>query len=251
MGRRIKCIRRHAKKHNWFTSFVEFLLIITGVLAALGIQSCYDNNKRKKEYRESVGRLQAEIEFNISEVVSAKKIINYQLFLVQKGLTALNECNKTKQGIQDAEVALRRAQVTHAVSLMTNAIQELNSNPRLISQQNNEERQFFSRLKHTLEKYQREFHLMETIPFEKRVEDSVNVGFTEYVNIPNAVPGFEMRGGKRFVFLKGEFNDACNDDVIKKSLYEWEKWHALMLGLTFDTESVLNQSINWLEGQSP
>ncbi len=69
----LRRITQHVKSQNWFAVFVDFLIVVVGILIAFQFTKWADEQSDKQSLYIALERLQDEIKFNLSEIEKMSK----------------------------------------------------------------------------------------------------------------------------------------------------------------------------------
>ncbi len=219
-------LRRFAealKQQNWAAIAIEFVLLVGGVF--LGIQVANWNAARadRMEYEAALGRLGAEIDINLSALDAFDPEMAKSLNIGSHALTVLQSCVDNEENLRIVNAGLEEIRGTSSLRLRRNALGEMTSNPRLLSQQTAEQRKRFSELLFYFESLQPEADYFDRQPQERRMEDNpvLRVG-TPYIYTGKYL-GFDWTTTRRKLELNVPIAVACRDNMLIKTFFNWER----------------------------
>jgi len=219
-------LRRLSKsltEQNWTAIWIEFVLLVVGVF--LGIQVANWNAARvdRIEYEAALGRLGAEIDINLAALDAFDPEMENSLKIAARALTVLQSCVDNSENHRIVEEALQEIRGTNGLQLRRNALNEMTSNPRLLSQQTAEQRKRFSELLFYFESLQAQADFLERQPQERRMEDNpiLRVGAAHAYS--SKYLGFDWATTRRRLELDVPLSVACHDNMLIKTFFDWER----------------------------
>ena len=219
----LRRLSQSLKEQNWSAICVEFVLLVVGVF--LGIQVANWNAARvdRMEYEAALGRLGAEIDINIAALDAFDPEIAKSLNLGSRALTVLQSCVDNEENLRIVNAGLEEIRGTSSLRLRRNALIEMTSNPRLLSQQTAEQRKRFSELLFYFESLQPDADYFDRQPQERRMEDNpvLRVG-TPYIYSAKYL-GFDWTTTRRRLDLNVPLAVACRDNMLIKTFFNWER----------------------------
>jgi len=144
----LRRLSKSLNEQNWTTIWIEFVLLVAGVF--LGIQAANRNAARvdRIEYEAALGRLGAEIDINLAALDAFEPEMANSLKIASRALTVLQSCVDNEENHRIVEAGLEEIRGTSGLQLRRNALSEMTSNPRLLSQQTAEECGFNRSMQH-------------------------------------------------------------------------------------------------------
>ena len=219
----LRRLSQSLKEQNWSAICVEFVLLVVGVF--LGIQVANWNAARvdHMEYEAALGRLGAEIDINIAALDAFDPEIAKSLNLGSRALTVLQSCVDNEENLRIVNAGLEEIRGTSSLRLRRNALIEMTSNPRLLSQQTAEQRKRFSELLFYFESLQPDADYFDRQPQERRMEDNpvLRVG-APYIYSAKYL-GFDWTTTRRRLDLNVPLAVACRDNMLIKTFFNWER----------------------------
>jgi hypothetical protein len=222
----LRRLSKSLQEQNWTAIWIEFVLLVAGVF--LGIQAANWNAARvdRIEYEAALGRLGAEIDGNIAALNAFDPEMESSLNIAARALTALQSCVDSEENRRVFAEGLQEIRGTSGLRLRRNALNEMTSNPRLLSQQTAEQRQRLSEMLFYFDALQDEADFLERQPQERRMEDNPMLR----VGAPRAYSsrylGFDWATMRRDLELDVPWAVACHDNMLIKTFFNWERRQA-------------------------
>lgn len=243
----LRRLSKHVKNENWFAVSLDFVIVVLGVLLGLQAQQWLGTRNAAKDYKAAMSRLNVEIQANLDEGQRVKDELGYRLDNITNGLNALQSCSDTIEIKRTINDSLEGLMGTMSMKLHRNAIDELTSDARLLSQQSPERRQELADLKKLIVVLQREADLMEELPLRERFENNPIIAIGAREPFERTYLGKSWTSGRRDLTLKVPVSEACRDDALIKSYYYWERWQGELLGMADVLQAELEQKLETLK----
>jgi hypothetical protein len=219
----LRRLSRSLEEQNWTAIWIEFALLVVGVF--LGIQVANWNAARvdRIEYEAALGRLGAEIDINLAALDDFDPEIENSLTIASRALTVLQSCVDNDENHRIVEEGLQEIRGTSGLQLRRNALSEMTSNPRLLSQQTAGQRRRFSELLFYFDSLQTEADFLERQPQERSMEDNpvLRVGAAHAYS--SKYLGFDWATTRRRLELSVPLAVACHDNMLIKTFFNWER----------------------------
>jgi hypothetical protein len=219
----LRRLSKSLNEQNWTAIWIEFVLLVAGVF--LGIQVANWNAARvdRIEYEAALGRLGAEIDINLAALDAFDPEMANSLKIASRALTVLQSCVDNEENHRIVEAGLEEIRGTSGLQLRRNALSEMTSNPRLLSQQTAEQRKRFSELLFYLESLQPEADFLERQPQERGMEDNPILRVGEAYAYSSKYLGFDWETTRRRLELNVPLAVACHDNMLIKTFFNWER----------------------------
>lgn len=219
----LRRLSQSLKTQNWTAIWIEFILLVIGVF--LGIQVANWNEERvdRMEYEAALGRLNAEIDINLASLDTFDPEIASSLKKATHAFTVLQSCVDNEENLSIVNAGLEEIRGTNGLRLRRNALNEITSNPRLLSQQTPEQRKRFSELLFYFESLQPEADYYDRQPQERRMEDSPILRIGEPYAFTGRYQGFDWTITRRRLELNVPLAVACRDNMLIKTFFNWER----------------------------
>jgi hypothetical protein len=219
-------LRRFAealKDQNWAAIAIEFVLLVLGVFLGIQVSNWNEERADRVAYEAALGRLGAEIDTNLDSLDAFDVDFQDDLARGSRALTILQSCIDSEENRRIVQVGLDTIRGTAGLYPRRNALDEVTSNPRLLSQQTAKERQRFSELRFYFDALQSTADFAERQPMEYRMEDNpiIRIG-AEFSSSPKFF-GFDWVTTRRRLVLRVPLVEACEDNQLVKSFFNWER----------------------------
>jgi hypothetical protein len=219
----LRRLSQSIKEQNWAAIWIEFILLVVGVF--LGIQVANWNAARvdRIEYEAALGRLGAEIDINLAALDTFDPEIASSLKTATHAFTVLQSCVDNEENLSIVNAGVEEIRGTSGLRLRRNALNEITSNPRLLSQQTTEQRKRFSELLFYFESLQPEADYFDRQPQERRMEDNPILRIGEPYAFTGRYQGFDWTTTRRRLELNAPLAVACRDNMLIKTFFNWER----------------------------
>lgn len=219
----LRRLTQSLKDQNWTAIVIEFVLLVCGVF--LGIQVSNWNAARvdRMEYQAALGRLDAEIDTNLAAIDAFDPDMANELKTASHAFTVLQSCVDNDENLRIVNAGLEIIRGTNGLRLKRNALNEITSNPRLLSQQTAEQRKRFSELLFYFESLQPEADYLDRQPQERRMEDNPILRVGAPYSYTGRYQGFDWTQTRRKLELNVPFSVACRDNMLIKTFFNWER----------------------------
>ena len=219
-------LRRFAEslqQQNWAAIAIEFVLLVLGVF--LGIQVANWNEARadRVAYEAALGRLGAEIDTNLASLDAFDIDIKGELAKGSRALTVLQSCVDSAENRRIVDVGLNTIRGTAGLYPRRNALDEVTSNPRLLSQQTTKVRDRLSELRFYFDALQATADFSERQPMEYGMEDNPILRIGKKFSSSGKFFGFDWVSTRRRLELGVSLAEACQDNQLVKSFFNWER----------------------------
>ncbi len=219
----LRRLSQSLKEQNWTAIVIEFILLVGGVF--LGIQVANWNAARvdRVEYEAALWRLGSEIDANLAALDAFDPEMAKSLKIGSHALTALQSCVDNEENLRIVNAGLEEIRGTNNMRLRRNALNEMTSNPRLLSQQTAAQRKRFSELLFYFESLQPDADFFDRQPQERRMEDSPILRIGEPYAFTGRYQGFDWTTTRRRLELNVPLAVACRDNMLIKTFFNWER----------------------------
>jgi hypothetical protein len=219
-------IVQHLRKQEWTAIGIDFVIVVLGVFVATQVSEWNTARLERAEYRRAVERLETEIAANLEFIDSSMPEITTALDSANRALDALLSCADSAENTAAVNAGFEAIRGTYTIPLRRRALTDLATNPTLLAQQSDAERQHFADLLDYLLLFEQEMRFSETHPLAQRVEDNplIQVGPGREVSFTYGGVEYVRRG--RFMILAVPVSRACHDDRLVKSFFTWTRWQS-------------------------
>ncbi len=211
------------QEQNWAAIGIEFVLLVLGVF--LGIQVANWNAARvdHTDYEAALDRLDTEIDTNLSDLDTFDPDIKASLKIGSHALTVLQSCVDSEENRQIVETGLNEIRGTAGLRPRRSALDEMTSNPRLLSQQTAEQRKRFSEMLFFFDALQAAAEYAEFQPQTSGMENNPILRIGERYDNTTQYFGFNWTSTRRKLELNVPLSEACHDNQLVKSFFNWER----------------------------
>jgi hypothetical protein len=219
----LRRLSQSLKEQNWTAIWIEFILLVSGVF--LGIQVSNWNAARvdRAEYQAALSRLSSEIDINLAALDAFDPEMAKSLKIASHALTALQSCVDNEENLRIVHAGLEEIRGTNSMRLRRNALNEMTSNPRLLSQQTAEQRKRFSELLFYFDSLQPDADFFDRQPQERRMEDNPVLRIGAPYTYSAKYLGFDWTTARRRLELNVPLAVACRDNMLIKTFFNWER----------------------------
>lgn len=223
----LRRVMDHVKDQNWVAVFLDFLIVVIGVIVGLQFSNWNDNRASTSAYRKAMERLAEETADSYAYSTDTSEIIENSLRSVQAAILALEQCEPSPQATRDIEKGLNHIRATVGLRTRSDALELLVKDDALVRQQKPQQRetlreygQIYDRLNATSKGIQDSYSIKE-IEMHPAVEFSGILAPEQTLN----------RVDVRRAHLAVPVEVACADNSFTKNFYWWERIHVFQLGI--------------------
>ncbi|MBT8473785.1 MAG: hypothetical protein KJN99_14345 [Marinicaulis sp.] len=220
----LRRITEHVKAQNWFAVGLDFLIVVVGVFVGLQVSNWNATRADKAEYIKALDRMDTEVNENFVVIDSIDTGIQQSLRVVRQAVDALQSCTESEENKQSINAGLEEIRGTYGIHLRRHALDELISNPRLLSLQTDTERKRFKDMAFYFDLVLVNAVFGEDHPLEDRFQNNPIIGVGGLEEFTGAYYDVDFSQPKRQIFLNASVNEACRNDQLIKSFYTWESW---------------------------
>lgn len=219
----LRRLSQSLKEQNWTAIWIEFILLASGVF--LGIQVSNWNAARvdRAEYEAALTRLGAEIDTNLASLEEFDSTMALDLEKAGRALTVLQTCVESDQNREIVEVGLNVIRGTEGLRPRRNALDDMTSNPRLLSQQTAKERKRFSELLFFYDALQPDAEFSNFNPLVSGMENNPILRIGPPINLTRTYFGKEWPILRRNLELNVPLSEACRNNQLIKAFFNWER----------------------------
>ena len=211
------------RDQNWTAITIEFVLLVLGVFLGIQVANWNESRSDRAAYEAAIDRLEAEINTNLATIDAFDPDHAKSLDIASHAFSVLQSCVDNEANLRIVNGGLEVIRGTNGLRLRRNALNEITSNPRLLSLQTPEQRQRFSELLFYFESLEPEAEYYDRQPQERRMEDNpiLRVG-PPYV-FTGRYQGFDWTQTRRKLDLDVPLAVACRDNMLIKTFFNWER----------------------------
>ncbi len=240
-------VKEHVINENWFAVFIDFAIVVLGVVIGFQITNWNTNLADVKNYKFAVERYQAEALKNLASLEQTEEEFGLFFEIVPQAIEILRQCDDTPENFITVQNALNRIIGTWGIKLQTQALNELNSSPKLLAQQSPKTRQNMNMTAHRIGLLKREAMFIEEHPLNVRVESNPILKLGDVTERSLSYNGIDFSRKSRQLVLSVPLSEACQNDELLKSFYTWERWQSIMPLIVTRLKSEIDQSLKHLE----
>ena len=219
----LRRLSQSLKEQNWAAIVIEFVLLVAGVFLGIQVSNWNQARTERAEYQAALGRLGAEIDTNLASLDAFDVEMDQDLKIGSRGLTALQSCVDSEENRRIVDEGIDLIRGTAGLRLRRNALDEMTSNSRLLSQQSPQERVRFAEVLFYFDALQKTADSSERRPEESGME------YNPMLRVGTAKPfsskyfGFDWVSTRRQLELAVPLSVACHDNQLIKSFFNWER----------------------------
>lgn len=240
----LRRIIAHVRKQEWTAIAIDFVIVVAGVFVATQVTDWNNARQARQDYRHALERLNAEVAANIEIIDRDIPEIEATLATANRGLDALRSCENTEANREAIDAGLIQIRGTNGMRLRTRALQEMVTNPALLAQQSDAEREHFSALLDYTDLLAQELHFYEQHPLTQRVEDIPILSIGDLRTTSFTYFGVEYQVQRRPMTLTVPVNQACRNTELIAAFFTWTRWQGNIpvLGLQAKREMEATQA---------
>ena len=220
----LRRVIKHVQNQEWTAVFLDFLIVVMGILLAFQITNWSEGQSDKAEYARALDRLNKETTTNLAALDALDTASERSLKTTKYAFDVLQTCVENEENQNAVSSGLMNIMGTWGIHLRRNALEDLTTNPRLLAQQTPQERQRFTDMLFYFDFLLSEAKYSERLPLEERVQNNpiISIGKTEGRNIEYF--GVDYSNAHRQLVLNVPMDVACKNNQLIKSFYTWERW---------------------------
>ena len=163
----LRRIIAHFRKQEWTAIGIDFVIVVLGVFVATQVSEWNTARLERAEYRRAVERLETEIAANLEFIDSNMPEIASALDDANRALDVLLTCADSTENTAAVNTGFEAIRGTYTIPLRRRALTDLTTNPTLLAQQSDAERQHFADLLDYLLLFEQEMRFSETHPLAR------------------------------------------------------------------------------------
>jgi hypothetical protein len=223
---RLLRVAEHVRAQNWTAIGIDFVIVVIGVFVGIQVSNWNQLRTDRAEYEAALERLSEEIDANLAMLDDLDSTMARDLDKAGRALTLLQSCVDSDENLRIVEEGLDVIRGTEGLRPRRNALDEVTTNPRLLSQQTVRERKRLSELLFYYDALQSEADFANYFPLEMGMENNPILVVRPAEEFVGAYFGREWRVTRRNLGLNVPLRDACRDNQLLKSFFNWERRQA-------------------------
>ena len=220
-----------------------------GIIIGFQISNWSENRSNANNYNHAIERHKAETRINLDYLDNAET--NFLPFFeaVPETIDILLQCEDSPENLKKVNLGISRVRGSWGLKIRTEALEELRTDPILLSYQTAEMKEKLSSLASKLELLHVEANFVELAPFDTPIEFNpiLKLGQLQSVGANIDYNGVDFSRKNRSLYLSVPISEACENDQLIKSLYIWEKWQRVIPVIIRNMRIELEQSLKYLE----
>ena len=212
----------HLKDQHWTGVFIELAIVVLGVVIGMQVSNWNQTRADRVEYEAALSRLSTEIDTNLAALDAFDPEMANSLKIASHAFTVLQSCVDNEENLRIVNAGLEEIRGTSGLRLRRNALSEITSNPRLLSQQTTEQRKRFTELLFYFESLQPEADYLDRQPQDRRMEDNpiIRVGDPYLFTVAGWLPRDSVDIA-RFPKIHDHHKRMAERPAVKKVLAQW------------------------------
>ncbi len=219
----LRRVIEHVREQNWTAIAIDFVIVVAGVFVGIQVANWNQGRADRAEYEAALVRLGAEIDTNLAILDAFDPVIERSLKTGGSALTVLQSCVDSEENRRIVEAGLEEIRGTAGLLPHRKALEEITSNPRLLSQQSAKERQRFSEMLFYFDALQPTADSAERRPMESGMESNPILRIGAPYEIKATFFGSDWAKTRRKLELNVPLDEACRNDQLIKSFFNWER----------------------------
>ena len=224
-----RTISEHVKNQNWVAVAIDFLIVVIGVFIGIQVANWNEGRASREAYLQAIERAEAEVSENLKFIDSQTSAISRSLAAARAGFDVLIACEEAPDSIGKINAGIVEIRGTRGFQTRTEAIDELTTNPELLSLQSNRVRERLSDLRFFQHLAKETSNRFEPIISEVWPADTPTLSIqpaesfrTQWLGIEYEVPRYAMELGV-------SLQEACADKGLLRWFHSWESWQTNIL----------------------
>ena len=247
----LRRIAQHVKEQNWTTIGIDLVIVVVGVFLGIQLGNWNADRADRAAYDRALDRLDAEIETNLGILDDIDPDLAASQQIVRRGFDALRSCVASDANRRAVEAGLEQIRGTYGLHLRRIALDELTTDPRLLAQQSETERQRLADMLFAFDLMQGEAHFAEYHPLEGRIETNPVIGIGAARDTSYTYFGADYSNTRYPLVLAVPVDQACRDDALVKTFFTWSRWQGVLPVATRSIRHELTETRTLLAERRP
>jgi len=215
---RLRSISKNVKEQNWFAVLLDFFIVVLGVFIGIQLGNWNDARHTRSAFVEAKDNLSAEYQANLEMVDKFIEDVEARTKLVRGAISALRECEKGDQAIEQVAKGANAARGTPTLHLRQTALSKITTNDAYLSLVEKKDRERLKEFERRLSQAQATLNWLEDRPFENHIEDSPHISNGHL--IPLSTNESVMI---RNLTVNAPMDEICSDQTFAGPFYLWER----------------------------
>ncbi|MEQ8556692.1 MAG: hypothetical protein RIB03_00110 [Henriciella sp.] len=245
----IRRLSQHLRTQNWFAVGLDFAIVILGVFIGLQLGNWNAARADRAAYEHALERYQAEIATNLETLDTMEDETTVMLRAAGEAIDALQSCQDDAETLRRINRGINVMMGTSGLSLRDSALDDLTTSPRLLAQQDEAARKRFSDTAYLSGVFLREADFIELIPLDERAQNNPLIRVGALVNRSASYAGVDYSRPDRRLELGVPVSVACEDNMLIKSLFTWERWQSALPAVGRILRAQYEDDLAWLNAR--
>ena len=252
----LRRITHHVTDQNWFAVFIDFLIVVVGVLIAFQITTWNEARQQKHLYNDAFERVVEELKQNERRQSRTLSGVPVELPIIQQAIEDIQVCRSNEQALANIKEALIPLNAPYGVNLETGALEQFLSNDDFLPFQSESTRQHLSTLYDSLS-FQQSIgkQLAEEVFFlTKDIAHIVRPGSPNYASLDEFSKAFNddsllSKPSFRDQKFTVPLSEACQDQALLDTFHTWESQALILYALADQNTKDLRETLEFLESK--
>jgi hypothetical protein len=244
----LRRIIAHFRRQEWTAIGIDFVIVVVGVFIGIQVANWNDARSDQRALAAALDRLRSEMAANIETMDIVDAEVRSTLAVVQAGADALGTCRDDPATRRAVNTGLSGIAGTSGHRLRQGALEELTSDPRLLSQQSPALRARLADVQFYTELAEEEARFYELFPLETEPQAGPNLAFGPRQRVALSYFGIDYSKDRRPLELATPVSVACNDRSLVSAFNTWEVWQQNLPVLTRKMRDEYRLTLDLLDG---
>ena len=219
----LRRLSQSLKQQHWTAIGIELVIVVLGVFLGIQVSNWNEERADRAAYMAALDRLSQEIDTNLAYLDGFDVDMEQDLATGSSALTVLQSCADSDESRRIVDAGLETIRGTAGLHPRRNALDEITSNPRLLTQQTRGERQRFSELLYYFDVLQQTADQNERRPQDSGMENNPLLRVGAPYRFSSKYFGFDWVSTRRKLELGVSMAVACHDNQLIKAFFNWER----------------------------
>jgi hypothetical protein len=215
----LRRLASNLRQQNWIAVAIEFLVVVSGVVLGIQIDTWSTERARDLEFERAMLRFEIETTENIDLIRTIYTEVESLMPVISAGVDALVMCRGTPADIEAVENAVNETLATRGVIVNRTALNAIVNSDHHLARLSQASRSLITNYAAFIDEFQFQSQHLEDTPDEVRpwASASISVGALEQ-DVHFIYEGEDWFVPWRNHILVGEFSTACQDDQLLNGL---------------------------------